>query len=198
MLFTKIQAEILKILCSRLTETFTIRGITKKLNKKYKVIYNASQDLIKRRFIERDKKHKLLKLNKKNFQDLAYIESLRTEEFIKKNRDIGLFVDEIIQKTNLGFFTLLLFGSYIKKKQTKKSDIDILMIIESSKDIEKTERHIQQLSEKYGNFHCHVIGKESVKEMIAQKEKLNVINETLDKHILFFGAENYYRLIIEG
>jgi len=28
-----------------------------------------------------------------------------------------------------------------------------------------------------------------------KKEKLNVINEALDKNILFFGAEDYYKLI---
>ena len=102
---------------------------------------------------------------------------------------------EVIKKIDLGFFSLLLFGSYAEGKATKSSDIDILMIIENTEDTEKIERWLQQISEKYGDFHCNVINKESVKEMLNQREKLNVINETLNKHIIFFGAEDYYRLI---
>lgn len=195
-MLTKTQLEILKVFCSKLTESFSIRSIAQQLNKKYKVIYQASQDLIKRDFLEKDKKHKLLKLNyQRNLPELAYIESLRAEQFLKKHPDINLFIDETIKKINLGFFTILLFGSYVESKQTKRSDIDILMIIENLEDTEKIERQLQNISEKYGNFHSHVISQESVREMIKERTKLNVINETLDKHILFFGAENYYRLI---
>ena len=95
----------------------------------------------------------------------------------------------------MGFFTFLVFGSYAEDKQTKRSDIDILLIIENSEDVEKIERQLKNISEKYGNLHCNVISKESVKEMISKKAKLNVINESLNKHIILFGAEDYYRLI---
>jgi len=193
--FTKTQIAILKIFCSKITESFTIKEIAEKIKQNYSIVYSALQNLYENKFLVKDK-HKNFSLNyKENHKDLAYIESLRAEEFLKKHKDIALFIDEIIKKINLGFFNLLLFGSFVEGKQKKRSDIDILMIIENLEDIEKIEKQIKNISEKYGNFDCNVISKESVKEMLTKREKLNVINETLNKHILFFGAEDYYRLI---
>lgn len=192
--FTKTEIAILKAFASKITESFTIREIAKRVKQNYSIVYSATQDLHKNGFLIKDK-HKNFSLNKKNYQDLAYIEQLRAEEFLKKNKNIALFAEGVIKETKLGFFSLLIFGSYAEGKQTKKSDVDVLMIIENLEDTEKTERWLQQVSERYGNFHCNVIGKESAKEMAAQREKLNVINETLNKHIIFFGAEDYYRLI---
>lgn len=192
--FTKTEIAVLKTFVSKIKESFTIREIAKKARQNYSIVYSAVQNLYKNNFLIKDK-HKNFLLNTKNYQNLVYIEQLRAEEFLVKHKDIELFVNEVIKKLEAGFFSLLLFGSYAEGKQTEKSDIDILIIIENSKDTEKIEEHIQNLSEKYGNFHCNVISKESVKEMAAQKDKLNAINETLNKHIIFFGAEDYYRLI---
>jgi len=194
MYFTKTEIAVLKLFASKITESFTIRELAKKTGQNYSIVYSAVQNLHKNNFLVKDK-HKNFSLNIANYEDLSYIEHLRAEEFLAKHKDIGLFIDETIKKLEAGFFSLILFGSYAEGKQNKKSDVDILLIIENPNDTEKIERHIQNLSEKYGNFHCNVIGKESVKEMIAQKDKLNVINETLNKHIIFFGAEDYYRLI---
>ena len=193
--FTKTETAILKIFTSKITESFTIREISRKLKQNYSIVYSSLQNLYKNNLLIRDK-HKRFSLNyKENYQSLAQIEQSRAEEFSKKNNNIALFVDEVIRKVNLGFFTLLLFGSYAEGKQTKRSDIDILMIIENLKDTEKTERQLQNISGRYGNFHCHVISKESIREMISKRDKLNVINESLNKHIIFFGGEDYYRLI---
>lgn len=194
MYFTKTEVAILKIFTAKITESFTIREIARSVKQNYSIVYSAVQNLHKNNFLIKDK-HKNFSLNKENYQDLGFIEHLKAEEFLKRNKDIALFVEEVIKKINLGFFSLLLFGSYVEGKQRKNSDIDILMIIENLHDTEKIERTLQQISEKYGNFHCNVISKESVKEMLNQREKLNVINETLNNHILLFGAEDYYRLI---
>lgn len=191
---TKTETAILKIFCSKIIESFTIREIAKEAKQNYSIVYSSLQNIYKNNFLIKDK-HKNFSLNyKENHQSLAYIEQLRAEEFSKRNKNIALFINDVIRKVNLGFFTLLVFGSYAEGRQKIRSDIDILMIIENSDDTEKLERQLKNMSEKYGDFHCHVISKESVKEMISKK-KLNVINESLNKHIIFFGGENYYRLI---
>ena len=195
MYFTKTETAILKIFTSEITESFTIREISRKLRQNYSIVYSALQNLYKNNFLIKDK-HKNFSLDyKKNLSDLAYNESLRAEEFLKKYKDIKLFSNEVINKLGLGFFSLLVFGSYVKGKQKKKSDVDILLIIENLKEVEKIERQLKNISEKYGNFDCHVISKESVVEMLNEREKLNVINETLNNHVILFGAEDYYRLI---
>lgn len=198
MLLTKTQLEILEVFCSNITKSFSIRNISKQLNKNYKVAYQAMQGLIKEDIIKKDE-HQLLKLNyHKNYPLLTYVESSRAEKFLRKHKDISLFIEDIIKRGDLGFFTLLLFGSYAAGTQNKKSDIDILMIVENITEVEPLERWMKSLSERHGNFHCIVISKESVWEMIRKRGKLNVINETLNKHIIFYGAEDYYRLIENG
>lgn len=185
----------MEIFCANITKSFSIRGLSKQLDKNYKVAYQAMQGLIEDNLLEKDE-HQLLKLNShKNFSLLAYVESLRAEKFLRKHKEIGLFVGETIQKSTLGFFTLMLFGSYAAGTQKTHSDIDILMIIEDIAQVETVERALKFISETFGKFHIHVISKESVREMILRPRKLNVINETLNKHLLFFGAEDYYRLI---
>lgn len=194
---TKTETAILKVLTSRITEQFTIMEIAKEVKQNYSIVYSAAQNLHKNGFLLKNK-HKNFSLDyKANHQDLARIEGLRAEEFLKKHKDIELFVNDAIRKIDLGFFVLLLFGSYAEGKASKRSDIDILMIIESLGDVERIERQLQNISERYGDFHCHAVSKESVREMVSNKGKLNVINESLSKHVIFFGAESFYRLISE-
>ena len=197
MLFTKTQIKTLKLLCSAITKSYSIRAISKAIEQSYPLTYHSTKELIKKGFIIEDA-HRFLSLNyKSNFQDLAYIESLRAEELLKKHKEIMLFVGEILKKTE-GFFTLLIFGSYAIGKETKNSDTDILMIIEKTEDADKEEKFLNRIADMYlKKHHCYVIGKESVKEMVKERDKLNVINETLNKHIIFFGADDYYRLMQE-
>ena len=197
MLFTKTQIKILKLLCSAITKSYSIRAISKAIKQSYPLTYHSTKDLIKKGFVIEDE-HKLLSLNyKSNFQNLAYIESLRAEEFLKKHKEIMLLVDEILKKAE-GFFTLLVFGSYAIGEETKNSDTDILMIIEKTEDADKEEKFLNSIADIYlKKYHCSVIGKESVKEMIKERGKLNVISETLNKHIIFFGADDYYGLMQE-
>lgn len=194
-MFTKTEIVVLKLLCSKLTKFYTIRGISKEIKKSYPITYQAANKLIEKKIILKDE-NKLLSLNPlSNFSDLAYIESLRADDFIKKHREIKSFMTEVLGKIDF-FFTLLVFGSYAVNQQTKNSDLDLLMIIDDDKNTGKQEIILKRSTELYlKQSHCHVISRKDVKEMIKERKKLNVINETLDKHIIVYGAEEYYRLI---
>jgi len=194
-MFTKTEIVVLKLLCSKLTKFYTIRGISKEIKKSYPITYQAANKLIEKKIILKDE-NKLLSLNPlSNFSDLAYIESLRADDFIKKHREIKSFMTEVLGKID-SFFTLLVFGSYAVNQQTKNSDLDLLMIIDDDKNTGKQEIILKRSTELYlKKSHCHVISRKDVKEMIKERKKLNVINETLDKHIIVYGAEEYYRLI---
>jgi predicted nucleotidyltransferase len=194
-MLTKTETIILKLLCSTLTKSYTIRGISRGIKKSFPITHQAAHKLIKKRLVLRDE-NKLISLNYlSNFQELSYIESLRAEDFLKRHREIRLFVEEVLDKID-SFFTLLVFGSYAVNKQTKTSDIDILMIVNGTEDTEKQERFLNRIAEVYlKKPHCYVINRENVRGMIKERNKLNVMNETLDKHIIFWGADDYYRLI---
>lgn len=186
----------MEIFASKITLKFSIQQISRIINKPYPLVYNSIRDLIDNNFIIKDR-HSLLSLNyNANHSDIAYIESLRKQEFLKKNKTIDLFVKDVLNAIKLNYFTLLIFGSWAGNKQRKKSDVDVLLIVENKNDINKVEKILGNISSNFRlHFHCNVISSDSAYEMLGKRDKVNVINETLDNHILIFGAENYYRLL---
>ncbi|MDO8660424.1 MAG: nucleotidyltransferase domain-containing protein [Candidatus Woesearchaeota archaeon] len=197
MLFTKTQLKIMQVVCGKITVKHSIRQLANQLKIGYGITHTAVQRLLQCQLLTKDE-HGLISLNyKEHSQELAYIESLRAEEFKRKYSDIALFTDKVIAQT-LGFFILLAFGSYAKGAQKKDSDIDILMIIEQAKDAEAKERFLSNLADTYlKKAECRVIGLESVREMLTKRDRLNAMNETLNSHVLLFGSEAYYKLLQE-
>lgn len=196
-MFTKNQAKIMQIFVSQITELFSIRGISRILNKDFSLIHRTIQPLIKADLVKRTKE-KYLTLNyKDNHQELAYIEFLRTNEFLNKNKTLGLFANDIIEKFPKEYFVLLVFGSAIDSP--KPRDIDILLIIDETKDVESAEKVLYTISRKYTlKLHTLVISFESAYEMLGTRDQKNVINEVLNKHIVLYGAELFYKLVKKG
>jgi len=193
MIFTKTQIKILRLLVSNVGKRYSILSISKQIKQSYPLTYNSTKELIKKEYISKDE-HNLIKINIENIQDLAYIESLKSESFLNKNKNIKIFLDELTKKTDY-FFILLIFGSYASNKQTKNSDIDILIILNSQEKAEKEEKFLNREADIYLNKH-HIItlGIENIKEMLKDN-KINVFKETLDNHIILYGAEHYLKLI---
>ena len=91
---------------------------------------------------------------------------------------------------------MLVFGSYASGTQTKKSDIDLLVILLSLN--EKFERELRSsLSVSNKKLHAIAITEENFREMLHKRDEMNVVNETLNNHILLYGAEQYYALLGE-
>ncbi|MFH0837068.1 MAG: nucleotidyltransferase domain-containing protein [Candidatus Aenigmatarchaeota archaeon] len=194
---TKTEINILKLMASRLTERFSILEIAKELKQNYSIVYASIQTLYKRNFLIKEKHKKYLLNYKTNTTDLAYIESLRSKEFLEKHTAISSFVNDVMKKSEPFYFTFLIFGSYVSRKQTKQSDIDILIIVPDLKDIDKTEVLFESIAKIFSTkFHINVMSIDSVSEMLAKRNENNVFNETLNNHIICFGAENYYKMLL--
>ena len=56
---------------------------------------------------------------------LAYIESVRASRFFARHRDIGIIVEEILEKVSTPFFSMMIFGSHVKGTASKRSDMDV-------------------------------------------------------------------------
>lgn len=113
----------------------------------------------------------------------------------KKNKVLQLFVNDVFLKVKLDFFVFLVFGSSVKKKK-KPNDIDILIIVGNKEKINNTEQLLDNIASHFSlTFDIQVISTESVYEMFIKREQINVMNETLNNHIIIFGAENYYRML---
>jgi hypothetical protein len=197
MYLNKSTSKILQFFVGHITETFSLRDVAKKLKMHVSLAHRAIQPLIKSKIIELDK-HKKLGLNYKNHHEtLIFAEYLRRDNFLLKNKDIKLFKDEILNKIKEDNFILLIFGSSVNNN--KPRDIDILLIVDNSNKIDFHEKFLHNITSNYDlPFEERVIGIESVYEMLLKRDEMNVINEILNKHIILYGAELFFRLIERG
>ena len=93
-------------------------------------------------------------------------------------------------KIKSSLFIFLIFGSYAKNKQTKSSDIDIILI-SNEKDFEENLSNILSLLPL--KIHALVFREEEFIRMKDSK-KSNVVQEAMENNIILYGIENYYRL----
>jgi len=192
-MLTKTQIKIMKIFVSRINERFSIKQIAEILKKPYPLIHRSTKLLINEGFLFKDDKNFIALNYKNNFQTLSYIESLRADTLIR-DKTLKLFAKDVFDKINNDFFIFLIFGSSVESKAPR--DIDILFIIQDKEKINETEKAISNIASSLSKkFDINVISIESAYEMFAKRESINVLNETLNKHIILFGAENYYRIL---
>ena len=194
MLFTKTEISVMGLFVSRILDSFTIREVSRLIKKDLKIVHTSIKRLIEKGFFLKDN-HNALKLNyQKNISDLAYIEGIRTEYFYKNNPLIKIHVENFINKSKNKFFIMLVFGSYAAGKQTKNSDVDLLVVVPKSD--EKFEREIHAfLSVSTKKFHINLINEEGFIGMFNKRDELNVVNETFNNHVLLYGAGLYYALL---
>ena len=193
-MLTKTQFKIMQIFVSKINEKFSIKRVSENLKKPYPLVHRSIKALIDNKFISKDRQNFLSLNHKQNHSELAYIESLRKKEFLESNKIITLFINDVMEKINLDLFIFLIFGSHIKKQKSR--DIDILVIIEDKKKVNIIEKILNNIASNFTvKFDVNIISVESAYEMLAKRDKINIVNETLDNHLLIFGAENYYRLL---
>jgi len=194
-MLTKTQIKIMEIFVSKITEKFSIQQISKIINKPYPLVHRSIKKLIEEKYLIKDK-HKLLSLNyKQNSAELSYTENLRKKNFLKKNKTFALFEKDILENMPFDFFSLIIFGSFIQKS-SKPRDIDILLIIEDENKLNNAEKVLRNLSSNFSlKFDINIVTNKSAKEMILKRDEPNIFNETLNNHLILFGAENYYKLL---
>ena len=189
----------MKVFVEHLTQYFSIRGVSRKIKMHHALAHRASKYLIKQKLIVPNEQNFFSLNYKENHQELAYIEHLRSKEFLDKPRskDFAMFVKEIIENFPKDYFVLLVFGSVVVN--SKPRDIDVLLIIEKTGDIESAEKSLYNIARNYTlKLHTNVISFESVYEMLTARDQKNVMNEVLNKHLILYGAELFYRLIKKG
>ena len=108
-----------------------------------------------------------------------------------------MLAEEIVSKIKEDNFILLVFGSVVDSNNPR--DIDVLLIIDSVDKVEFHEKFLRNIASNYNlPFEERVISFESVYEMLSRRGETNLINEILNKHIILYGAELFYRLLQRG
>ena len=197
MYIRKSTAQVLQLFTSHISESFTLREVARRLNMHVSLTHRALQPLKDAQIVEQDKHKNLILDYKIHHENLAFVEYLKRDHFLNKFKDIKLFADEVSKKIKQDSFVLLVFGSSTESR--KPRDIDILLIVDSADKIAFHEKFLHNITSNYdAPFEERVISFESVYEMLSKRDEKNVMNEILNKHVILFGAELFYRLIERG
>ena len=179
--------QILQLLIENQENNLSIRQISRLRKINYKTAYNAVYTLKKEGIIDMVKFGNSIscKFNLRFNESVFLAESKRRNDLLK-NKNIKIIHKDISQ---LPFsFIALLFGSYVKQKQGKHSDIDIMVIggehdkIKSKFSLYPNKIHLTLLE--YSDFLS-----------MAKSKEFSVVSEVIKKNIILIGIEDYYRLL---
>lgn len=195
----KTELEIIDLFRKDLFRTESIRGIMKKTNKKsYGSVFKSVKELLKKGVLDEKKQGKslLCSINLENELTLAYLSFLESIEAYTKIKDkIRKNIQELISSTPQDYFSLILTGSYSEGKATKKSDLDIVVITEDESDVKKILNVLKNKGElMIPEVHPYVFKKSEFLEMLLNNE-MNYGKLIFKDRIIFYGAQNYYRII---
>ncbi len=178
---------ILQLLIENQEQHFSIRQIALQRKINYKSAYQAVHQLRKKGIVPIKKlgNTSICKFNRNINATVFEVEFHRLQELLKdKNFKVLFYRLKTINKQ----FILLLFGSHVKKTQTKRSDIDLLLIANEPEDI-KTQVQLLPLP-----IHLTAISYADFQTMLKSRE-FTVVSEAIKKNIILFGIEDYYRMI---
>ncbi len=172
-------------------EQQSIRAISEATLIDYKNTYNIINELYPQ-LISKEKigNTNLIKLNIIPNQDIYYVEDKRTEEFLSANPKLRL-IQKDIEEIKYPFMVVLISGSYAKKAETGKSDIDVCLISDNK---EKAKKLIQSLNLLSLKLEIHEFTTGEFVSMIKKMQN-NLGHEIVKNNIILYGIENYYNLI---
>ncbi len=198
-MLTKEEIKILQLFKEDLFTEYTIREIMKKLHKNsYNWVFNAVQELREQNILILRQRGKatFCSINLDNVVTLGYLSIL--EKFSISNKLPLKNIYELVNIIPLSYFTFIITGSYAEGKYTNKSDLDVVVIIEHTEDTKKVFSLLKNKGDlMIPKIHLYVFSKDEYLSMLLDKEE-NYGKFIFRNHIIFFGAENYYRIIKEA
>ncbi len=197
-MLTKNQTEILMLYRKDIFLSKTIREISIMLNKNYPKVFEAIKSLEKDFVISIKKAGKSsiceINTNEKTLSLLSVIES----EFLFEKNNLPLSnINKIKNKIKSPFYTFIICGSYAEGKQKPNSDLDIAIVIPDSENKKQYQIALKEGELMIPEVHGYVFTNEEFYQMLTNKE-FNYGKELIKKHIIYYGAEQYYKTLFEA
>lgn len=193
-ILTKKKIEILNIFRKNIFLEATIRQISKNLKKAYAKIHQAVKELERENILTIKKvgKSSVCKINlsRESISTLAFLEEQEATSKkipnIEKILDFDEFLDDI----------MIVTGSYAKSTQTKKSDIDLVII--TKENAFKKQKLLENMTLTFSpEIHPIAFTYKDFIDMLLSGEQ-NFGKEVFNNRIIFRNAERYYCLIKEA
>jgi predicted nucleotidyltransferase len=191
--------ELLESWKGRIFQELSTSEIMKISGKKTKPwVFNSLKELEKNKLLVSERKGNLdlYGLNLENpflIQALQYLESQRNLDFPRLD-----IIMEIINKVPVKGYCLLVFGSYAKGKQTKRSDVDMCFLIESQQAEKRIKPYLDEvkLNHRTGIDEHYITFEDFVKMLLRPEENLG--KQIYRNHMLFYNGDVYYQLLKEA
>ena len=192
---TKAEVAIISFFIANIQKEFGIREISRNTNTDYKNTYLTVQKLVKKGALlkRRQANVDLCSLSLKgDFGEICFVEAMKARNFRAKHRTINEFFNAAMEKARHMHYILAVFGSFAKEKETKSSDLDILVIAPEKNAAEEIVRILNAESVTIAaGIHAMAISEADFISNLADK-KPNVITEAFKSHIIITGAEAFY------
>ena len=191
---TKKQISVLNLFRKDIFLSKTIREISLSLKKSYPKIYETVNEFDKKRTIKVKKvggsKVCEINLSQKTISLLSFLDEQealsRKIPNIEKILEFKEFLDDI----------MLVTGSFAKKKQTSKSDLDLVIITKS--DAFKKQKLFENLTDLFiPPIHAVVFTYDDFIKMLNERDP-NFGKEIFKNRLLFRNSTRYYELIKEA
>lgn len=199
MMISNEKIRLLKVWRKNPFREFSIAEIMKESKKKTKTwVFNALKLLAKNNILKSTRKANLdiYNLNLDNPASLQLLQYLEAQD--NMNFPQLKVVSEIISKIPIKNCAVIVFGSYANNKQTKKSDLDICILIENKEVEKKLKPYINEIKFNYSiKIDEHYILFENFVKMLLREEE-NLAKQIFIKHLLFYNSEIYYQLLKEA
>ena len=189
------ESTIIKFLIENKNEELNILKISKSLKMDYKNVYYIIKRLEKALLvkIETFGQSSRVKLNKIVHPIVFEAEFERRNEILK-DKNIAVMLGSFKRGIKSKMYTLLLFGSYAKKTQTKSSDIDLMFICADGIE-DAFEKNVNRIARSMPlPLHPLVFSESQFNEMTNAKES-NVGQEALKNNVILYGIEQYYEMV---
>jgi len=133
-----------------------------------------------------------------NIQNKDFYYLIITEYFIKAQRTDLPFqnIQQITRKIKNFFYILIIGGSYAEGKQKPTSDLDIAFIIPNTDSKKPYQVALKEGELMVPEIHGYVFTDEEFSQMLTNKE-FNYGKELARKHLIYYGAEQYYKILFE-
>jgi len=195
-MLTKNQTEILNLFRRNIFLKISILQLAKKLKKSYQRMYESVKKLEKRKIL------KIEKLGNTNLislilsrESILYLSLIDEQEAINSN--LPNF-NKLMEIKEISQYLILVAGSYAKAKQTKSSDLDLIIVIPNTEKAIEIQRLIENLTLTFHpKVHLFVFNNKDVLEMLLEKKE-NYGKEIFKSHIILKNAYVYYEILKEA
>lgn len=193
---SKNQLEIMNMFRKNVFLRASIREVSKKLNKKsYQRVYDAVKELEGRKILklERVGKSDIVSLEL-NHQSILLLSYLDEKESAEKIPDYG----KLARLKEISNYLLIATGSYARGNFTKKSDLDLVIVISDNQKAIDVQRMVENLTLSfYPRVHVYVFNNRDFLEMLLNKKE-NYGKEIFRNHLILKNAHLYYEALREA